>query len=462
MRSQSKTENEPQVTMSSLGGVAKVAVAGVVIPYLLGYFFSPSLIAEDHFHRFLSNPEKPEPPSKTPTTERRTTSHTVTNEACDEQLDSLLDKDLFESVKFVVHQNGVAEPCASFDASWEKFRAAIHTFDECPKLFDKYDVESLFTRFLDASLSEGACEPDDLDEPLEESILGFCDRGEEFTPLLSDHDKLVRIPEAETLPCHFHTREGLRISSFDGWNTLLKTAKNAPTCSGDQSEESCAEAVPEMHIYAVPAGRIFMIAPKYVGEVFEMNHVRGALGKPITLEVLSTSPRVFEVNNFFSRAESSDLVKRALNEKSESHRIKRSTTGAGSKHVNRQRTSESGFDTNGRTAMIVKKRCFDVLGMDEYIEGHSDGLQILRYNLTTAYIPHMDYIDDPQRRLRHNYDSAGQGGNRFGTILLYMSDLDEDAGGETVFTEAWPVGQPEEERVSLDQVCCTKNHSNCW
>ncbi len=32
-----------------------------------------------------------------------------------------------------------------------------------------------------------------------------------------------------------------------------------------------------------------------------------------------------------------------------------------------------------------KRRCFEVLGFDEYTESHGDGLQILRYNLTTAY-----------------------------------------------------------------------------
>jgi 2OG-Fe(II) oxygenase superfamily len=76
-------------------------------------------------------------------------------------------------------------------------------------------------------------------------------------------------------------------------------------------------------------------------------------------------------------------------------------------------------------------------------------LQILRYNLTTAYIPHMDWIDDPSGTLPHDYDSAGRGGNRFSTILMYMSDLEADAGGETVFTEAWPVDLPEDQRVDL-------------
>jgi prolyl 4-hydroxylase len=36
----------------------------------------------------------------------------------------------------------------------------------------------------------------------------------------------------------------------------------------------------------------------------------------------------------------------------------------------------------------------------------------------------------------YDYDSHGKGGNRFATILLYMSDLPDDAGGETVFPKA--------------------------
>jgi len=66
---------------------------------------------------------------------------------------------------------------------------------------------------------------------------------------------------------------------------------------------------------------------------------------------------------------------------------------------------------------------------------HSDGLQILRYNQTKAYTAHLDWIDDDGQQ-EHNYDSAGKGGNRFATILLYMTDLREGEGGETVFVKA--------------------------
>jgi hypothetical protein len=34
-----------------------------------------------------------------------------------------------------------------------------------------------------------------------------------------------------------------------------------------------------------------------------------------------------------------------------------------------------------------------------------------------------------------------------------MTDLEEGTGGETVFAQAWPPGQREEEHAQIDQVC---------
>ena len=91
------------------------------------------------------------------------------------------------------------------------------------------------------------------------------------------------------------------------------------------------------------------------------------------------------------------------------------------------------------------------MGFDEYMEDHADGLQILRYNLTKAYVGHSDWIDGSDK-VEHDHNAAGVGGNRFATILLYMSDLGPGEGGETVFTEAWPVGQAEEDRIDTNKV----------
>lgn len=88
------------------------------------------------------------------------------------------------------------------------------------------------------------------------------------------------------------------------------------------------------------------------------------------------------------------------------------------------------------------------LGFDEYHESFTDGLQVLRYNKTTAYIPHLDWIDDPGQRENHDYITSKKGTNRFATFLLYMTDMNEGDGGETVFSEGWPADVPVSERVS--------------
>ena len=89
--------------------------------------------------------------------------------------------------------------------------------------------------------------------------------------------------------------------------------------------------------------------------------------------------------------------------------------------------------------------------MSSYIESYADGLQILRYQNATAYHKHMDWIE-PSPNLEHDYDSSGQGSNRFATLLLYMSDLEPNQGGETVFAKAWPNDVAESDRLTIDQV----------
>ena len=60
-------------------------------------------------------------------------------------------------------------------------------------------------------------------------------------------------------------------------------------------------------------------------------------------------------------------------------------------------------------------------------------------------------MDDRSGRELHDYDSAHKGGNRYATILLYMSDMGEKDGGETVFSKAWPPELAESERQPLPQ-----------
>jgi prolyl 4-hydroxylase len=78
-----------------------------------------------------------------------------------------------------------------------------------------------------------------------------------------------------------------------------------------------------------------------------------------------------------------------------------------------------------------------------------------RTNIFKAYVPHMDWIHPntlkwTQDHFFQDLESFNQGINRYGTILLYMNDMKENDGGETVFVQAYPTGQAKKDRVDLE------------
>lgn len=200
----------------------------------------------------------------------------------------------------------------------------------------------------------------------------------------------------------------------------------------------------------MPSNRLFMWPSFEVGHKVEIKHVEMPLGdnKPIILETLSQRPRVFRLQNFFSDAEAEDLINHALSIEEEDFKLKRSSTGATGYTIDSKRTSEGAFDVNSPTALAIKKRSFDLLGVRPFDESFADGIQILRYNQTTAYIAHMDWIEPTKLNNNHDWESAGTGTNRYATILLYLSGVED--GGETVFTQAKPIG-PDARVISKKQ-----------
>lgn len=215
----------------------------------------------------------------------------VVTEKCEEKLSSLFDEKgtSLDNVVFSIHHNGNAEPCGNTAFDLQAFHSALATMDSCQDM-NKYQLESFLTRFFAKMLQDNECSSDNNHG---DGFLSYCDMGHDRTPILLDHNELVRLPETDSLPCRFHTREGVRIQSFE---QLADLARNAQKCSSD--EETCQDRT-ELHLYAVSAGRVFMFAPHHVGEVFELPHVETLSGLPVSLEVLSLSPRVFEIYNFF-------------------------------------------------------------------------------------------------------------------------------------------------------------------
>jgi hypothetical protein len=284
----------------------------------------------------------------------------------------------------------------------------------CPDFSNKYHVEAFLTRVLVHWLVPPSTCHSQEEPKAQGTALGnlydYCDMGIEHTPILLDHEKLISntVPMTSSisssssttlpkqyvsrLPCHLHTEHGLRVTSLQQLRKLLVQAATLSSSSQSQDDHdsnetktadttdctvapngenicststtttqsstsgSVATVPPEFHLYAVPAGRVFMHVAAYIGQIIELQHVPGAdPNQMVYLKVLSVSPAVFDLYNFFTKSESATLVQRALSETKESHRIKRSTTGTGEHHVNTRRTSESGFDTDGATAILIKQ-----------------------------------------------------------------------------------------------------------
>lgn len=361
----------------------------LIIPYLIGVAISEKVISPDILKRGLGKDDAHADSDSDPTVK--------TNKIEKIGKSKNFNEDTMNNIRFTVHRNGEADACGSTSTSpTVNLLELFPTDDDFVKLDipDKYKLDKFLTESLGkVALDKSACGPEQPPpeivgrrrktwgrgedysiEGVDSSFLTYCDMGEDHTPILPDHRSLVAVDTngVKTLPCHFHTREGVRFTSYVQLLNYVAEMKQKSENTNEHrdAEQECSvtddgstvcQPVPvdsytDVHIYAVPAGRPFVFAPSFIGEIIEINHVKSEL--PIYLEVMSLKPRVFDILNFFDREESQSIVDKALKETSETHRIKRSSTGASGYNLNSQRTSENGFDTHGKTAIIVKKYVF--------------------------------------------------------------------------------------------------------
>ena len=243
-----------------------------------------------------------------------------------------------------------------------------------------------------------------------------------------------------------------------------------------------------LHLVAVPAGRLFRFPPPaHLGQSIPLpSQIKGAnLSQPMSLTALSLSPLVFEIIDFSNDEETTQLLQdiRSAGESFHSQvdekgmtfdvmsnfestvakRIKRyvcTNNRDGHKRKEGHKSKQSNAAVPFLASFVHLTRRLDrsfhtrrsclVAGFDYYMESHTEGLQIIRYNTTRAdQSPRTDFIA-PNDLLDMDLDSSRTGGNRFATVVLYLSDHGIKDGGETVFTEAHSRDPEKYEEVSMN------------
>jgi len=152
----------------------------------------------------------------------------------------------------------------------------------------------------------------------------------------------------------------------------------------------------------------------------------------ITLTTAAIKPAVFLIDSFLNKKEADQVITR------NKPKIKPSEVGLVGRAGDRTRTSSNAWDTSSPIARILISRAFTLLNIesDRKLE---DGLQVLHYDLTQWYKPHVDYFTSKNGGGNGVQDDAfsnadpllNNGTNRFATVFLYLSDTQE--GGETCF-----------------------------
>uniref|UniRef100_A0A7S3JU52 Fe2OG dioxygenase domain-containing protein n=1 Tax=Aureoumbra lagunensis TaxID=44058 RepID=A0A7S3JU52_9STRA len=195
-------------------------------------------------------------------------------------------------------------------------------------------------------------------------------------------------------------------------------------------EDGVQPAATPIRVYAVPRNKRFIFATEEIGFTRRIPHIENG---NITLTTLALRPRLFGVEGFLSPTEADALIDEALAINDEEHKLMRSSTGASGYNPSKMRTSENAWLQMSEPAISLKQRAFGLLGFPVYNEKMADGLQILRYNISKAYIAHHDYLSRPSNIEPEAMDPFVGGANRLATLFLYLSDVED--GGQTVFPD---------------------------
>ena len=150
-------------------------------------------------------------------------------------------------------------------------------------------------------------------------------------------------------------------------------------------------------------------------------------GRSVQILLSMTQPQLLLFDNLLSDAECDQLIADARPALTRSRTV---AHGNQDGEINPSRTSQGMFYQRGQTPVVerVEARIAQLL---RWPVDHGEGLQILNYHPGAEYKPHHDYFDPDKE---HNAAILQRGGQRVGTLVMYLNDL--PAGGCTFFPES--------------------------
>lgn len=144
------------------------------------------------------------------------------------------------------------------------------------------------------------------------------------------------------------------------------------------------------------------------------------------IKVLSWSPRIFYYSGILTPEDCDHIIKLGID------KVKRSlVVGPDGKPVQSiARTSDGAFLSKERDDPVIKTLAEKIALWTQLPVDNGEDFYILRYQNGQEYKAHNDYFTITPNR---PHDIIGSVGNRYATVLTYLSDVEE--GGETYFPQ---------------------------
>lgn len=137
------------------------------------------------------------------------------------------------------------------------------------------------------------------------------------------------------------------------------------------------------------------------------------------------APNVVVFGNVLSDEECDALIAYGNERMTRSHTV----ANAGGSQIDAGRTSDGCMMQRGEIDVATKLEARLAHLVNWPVE-RGEGLQLLRYGVGAEYKPHYDWFDT---RIPGQAENFGRAGQRVGTIVIYLNDV--EAGGGTLFPE---------------------------